>query len=357
TLHDCKQSTATINIYRTTPQFKIEIESFRDKVTPLANEQISFKFNIGDHPTDASMIMAMQSKALLSIAPSYFDLNVYGSYFPAPDLSNSLKGISSRSYWTELPKMKYPMIGIPGFNLYGHTFGRAPYVTNFTSRKLMVASAARGIDVDDAVETEIEEALCDEVVVCGYGADMTIPEPVREEAGSDEDSENDTFNYRPSEIPLAFFAPMLSTDAEGRLTYTYTVPDANTAWILKGIAYTPDLKTAKFEREIIASRPVMVQPTLPRFMRYGDTATVSASVMNASNSAQHVTTVVTLLDAENHPLSTHTFTDTIAPNSSATVSTPVTAPLTGTALIYRVKATAGNYTDGCILYSSDADDE
>ncbi len=34
--------------------------------------------------------------------------------------------------------------------------------------------------------------------------------------------------YRPAEVPLAFFRPMLVTDASGNLEITYTVPDANT---------------------------------------------------------------------------------------------------------------------------------
>ncbi len=344
TTYDCKQSTATVDIKRIPPQLDVEIESFRDKVTPLENEQISFKVNFGDQPSEAYLIMAMQSKALLSIAQSNFDFDVNGVYYYNPQLSNFLKGFSSRYYRDTLPNLKYPEIELPLYNLYGHTFGRAPYITNLRFHKLMATSA--GIDADNGAKSEYDSL--EEVVVTGYAAGVAAEAAVEEQAEvkDAEITEDDSFNYRPSEIPLAFFAPMLSTDAEGRLTYTYTVPDANTTWSLKGIAYTHNLQTATFEREVIASRPVMVQPTLPRFLRYGDSASVSASVMNATDSTQYITTVVTLLDADNHELSAHTFTDTVAANRSITVSTPVVAPLTGTALIYRVKATAGNYTDG-----------
>ncbi len=354
TVYNCNQSTANITIERPTHKLDVKIESFRDKVTPLANEQITFSTTIDSHPTEASLIMAMQSKALLSLAPSSFNIYVQGIYYPelrASELTNSSQSCYyARFYNGKIPQFKYPSVTIPSLNLYYHTYGSQQFST-FSSRKYLrgLAANSNANVVYDAVEQAPVFAQEEVVSVTNFSDgtnDLTIARGIDVNDSDAGESAADTFNYRPSEIPLAFFAPMLSTDAEGRLTYTYTVPDANTAWTLKGIAYTPDLKTATFEREIIASRPVMVQPTLPRFMRYGDTATVTASVMNATDSAQCITTVVTLLDADNHPLSTHSFTDTVAANSSVTVSTPVTAPLTGTALIYRVKATAGNYTDG-----------
>ncbi|MDE6831486.1 MAG: hypothetical protein K2J07_01955, partial [Muribaculaceae bacterium] len=59
-------------------------------------------------------------------------------------------------------------------------------------------------------------------------------------------------------------------------------------------------------------------------------------------------TTVTILDASSmRPLLTRTFTDTISPLGSTTVSTDYTVPADGCqALIYRIKSTAGTHSDG-----------
>ncbi|MDE6801629.1 MAG: hypothetical protein K2J06_02580, partial [Muribaculaceae bacterium] len=158
----------------------------------------------------------------------------------------------------------------------------------------------------------------------------------------------DDFQYRPSEIPLAFFEPTLQSDSDGRLTYTYTVPDANTEWTFQALAYTPAIVTDRLTRSVVASRPVMVQSNLPRYLRYGDETRIQASVMNLSDTAIQAVTTVTILDASSmRPLLTRTFTDTISPLGSTTVSTDYTIPPYGCqTLIYRIKSTAGTHSDG-----------
>ena len=63
---------------------------------------------------------------------------------------------------------------------------------------------------------------------------MLSDEEIAPDSGAPESGEQKTNDadgqYRPSEIALAMFRPMLTTDENGLLALTFTVPDANTTW-------------------------------------------------------------------------------------------------------------------------------
>ena len=109
-------------------------------------------------------------------------------------------------------------------------------------------------------------------------------------------SRRGTFHIQRPEVPLAFFKPMLETAADGRLSLTFTVPNANTTWGLRAVAFTDSLLSTTFMSEVTASKPVMVQPNLPRFLRVGDKVIIEASVMNGSDERLSVSTTVELFD-------------------------------------------------------------
>lgn len=160
-------------------------------------------------------------------------------------------------------------------------------------------------------------------------------------------AEEPQVNYRDSEVPLSFFRPELTTDADGNLELTFTVPDANTTWGMRAVAWTDSILTASHASDVIASKPVMVRPNLPRFLRSGDRVGVEALVMNATDSTFNVTaTVETFNPSDGKVISTDVRELTIAPQASATVGITVNAPADAPFLGYRVKAVAGRWTDG-----------
>ncbi len=140
---------------------------------------------------------------------------------------------------------------------------------------------------------------------------------------------------------------MLSTGANGSLTYSFTVPDANTTWVLNALAYTDALATGLDIREVIASKPVMVEPNMPRFLRTGDVADIRATVMNASDTAASVTTLFEILDpATGSVVDTQSVVSEIEAGGSATVKFSLSAPAVAGALMVRVKSSTDIYTDG-----------
>lgn len=93
----------------------------------------------------------------------------------------------------------------------------------------------------------------------------------------------------PIDMPLrtnfaetAFFYPQLRTDSAGVVSMVFTLPDALTTWKWMGFAHTKAMDYGLMTDTVVASKPFMVQPNLPRFVRAGDRAQVAVSLVNLS---------------------------------------------------------------------------
>ena len=190
----------------------------------------------------------------------------------------------------------------------------------------------------------------DEAVVVGFGQ-----QEKQAEAGSVPVDETD----RPS-VPIrtnlqetAFFFPQLQTDAEGNVTFKFTMPEALTEWKLMAFAHTTDWKTGFLEGKIKTQKDLMVMPNLPRFLRQGDGIRISAKVSNISTEALRGTAHIELLDATSlQPLATlnsglkdRSFT--VAEQQSTDVVWTFAVPDSlFNAVVIRISAKAGNFSDG-----------
>ena len=81
----------------------------------------------------------------------------------------------------------------------------------------------------------------------------------------------------------AFFFPQLKTDIEGKVSFSFTMPEALTRWKLQLLAHTTGLKSAKKTLQTVTQKELMVVPNAPRFLREKDTITLSAKITNLTN--------------------------------------------------------------------------
>ncbi len=140
---------------------------------------------------------------------------------------------------------------------------------------------------------------------------------------------------------------MLTTDEYGNLSYSFTVPNANTTWILSAMAYTSDLRTASLNRSAIASKPIMVAPNLPRFVRTGDVIFIESQIFNTTETTASAKTEVQIINPANGEiLQSETYTSEIGPNGSATVRTKVAAPFDIPFICFRIKSSTEGFSDG-----------
>ena len=89
-----------------------------------------------------------------------------------------------------------------------------------------------------------------------------------EDADAGASDTNTEADYRDAEVAQAFFVPSLTSDGEGNVDIVFTVPNANAEWQFESVAWTASLASARHSYTARSSKPVMVQPNLPRFLRH-----------------------------------------------------------------------------------------
>lgn len=344
---DCKTITETINIgQRKKRSIKIIGETFRDRLLPGATE--SWKLHLENQdgtPVKGAVALDMYNKALEAIMPHSFSLSldpvIYARNYLSIGHAYNYDRIN-QFIWSIGTKPGNGLV-VPVLQMYDEARGRYAcqssnevYLTAGISTMKMARSEsamAKTMVYDTAgmvAETVEEEAPCDESE--GGAANGTAP---------------DNYEYRDADVPMAVWAPSLTTDADGNLVYSFTVPNANTTWRLRAVAWSASMLTGQLMRDFVANKPVMVQPNAPRFLRAGDQATILASVINNTDSVSEVSTTIELINpATSEVFSSSVHTDTIQPMGTATVSIAVEAPADAAAVCYRVRSTSGGFSDG-----------
>ena len=76
----------------------------------------------------------------------------------------------------------------------------------------------------------------------------------------------------------AFFYSTLESDKKGIVEIPFSLPDSHTSWKLMLAAITEDMQNGFY----IASKPLMINPNLPRFVRTGDKVSISTRISNTT---------------------------------------------------------------------------
>lgn len=91
----------------------------------------------------------------------------------------------------------------------------------------------------------------------------------------------------------AFWNPALVTGDDGMAQFSVTLPDNLTTWRLTARAITADTLVGEQTIDIVASKPLLLRPTLPRALTVGDRPVLQAVVQNTTNTAIEATVQVT----------------------------------------------------------------
>ncbi len=168
--------------------------------------------------------------------------------------------------------------------------------------------------------------------------------------------QNSDIKLRKNFNETAFFFPALQTDAEGNISFSFTMPEALTQWKMMTLAHTKELASAVSTKTVVTQKQLMVQPNAPRFLREGDRMEFSAKIVNLTKKEITGTSQLELLDAgTNKPVDgwfKNVFANqyfTIPAGQSVAVKFPMEVPSNfNAAMMYRIKAiTKDNlYSDG-----------
>lgn len=82
---------------------------------------------------------------------------------------------------------------------------------------------------------------------------------------------------------LALFAPAMKTDGDGRAVTALALPDSLTRYRLMAVAVADEAFFGKGEATVTARLPLMVRPSAPRFLNFGDRAELPVVFQNQTD--------------------------------------------------------------------------
>ena len=151
----------------------------------------------------------------------------------------------------------------------------------------------------------------------------------------------------------AFFFPHLTTDSNGMVRMTFTMPEALTRWRFMGFAHGNSLQSGYLEGHAVTAKDLMVQPNPPRFLREDDTVEFTVKVSNQSAQQQTGNVRLTFNSALNDEPADKLLSNDhpdqpfdIPAKESRTFSWRITVPDGCGFLTYKAVAAAATVSDG-----------
>ncbi|MGE5496653.1 MAG: alpha-2-macroglobulin family protein, partial [Syntrophothermus sp.] len=309
--------TKEVNVPWSNKKLKLELETFRNKITPGETE--TWKIRVKDetgHPAESEVLAAMYDQSLDGLGYSTnWEFNIfndnYNSYwwntqnsFPA----GCFHSIGSSSYWyyKESPRIIYNELFYFGLaetgNIMYGSFGKFKSKTYESSQFKMspfsewipILGTIPNVPKDNANVVKVKE-LKEEAFTFRGGrmdalayslGDLNNSANKKMPGLSSSGDQNKLMNVitRKNFSETAFFFPHLITDDEGMAEFSFKVPEALTKWKFMAFAHTEDLSSGMLTSTAISQKQMMVQSLPPRFFRENDTIWLTARVSNLTDS-------------------------------------------------------------------------
>ena len=252
----------------------IKWKTFRDKLLPGQPEE--WKITVRDkagNPVSASMLASAYDASL----DKFSRHNWYFSHYfkrKVPSVYIKTLYVSNQFYMT-VP-YKYDIAGNGLEFIYSEDF------TCFMPLFFNYYGARRAIMTKTATPVEHENA----VVLSHSSTDNNLDteeDAVNAGGIAETDNENNIPVLRENFSETAFYYPCLRTDSTGTVTISFVMPDALTKWNFNGFVHTKEMDYGIVNNSFTTSKPFMVQPNMPRFVRVGDESSISSSLINMSD--------------------------------------------------------------------------
>lgn len=321
TVRDGRFLKEEVMLERTQPKKELQItwDSFRDRLK--AGDKETWSFTLRDdkgHPAEGVAVAVWMYDAALEafgkLAPwdpalrlkETVHSHLLGSYFVSVDKQSGGR-YPDGAWWTAWlgdkarGQFHSPFIKIPT------TSEEHKAENGYVEMLLEVASpmlyGARAATMDKAVTTSVRRKSAGP-----REAEVSAPE----------------VKLRKDFSETTFFLPELKTDSKGQVSWSFNAPEQLSRWRLVLNAHSRTLDHHVERRTVETSREFSIRPTLPRFVREGDAATLVTEVRNESPEAQRGTLTLELFDpASGAVRSTQQQTFDIAASSATTLSLPL----------------------------------
>lgn len=146
--------------------------------------------------------------------------------------------------------------------------------------------------------------------------------------------------------PLATFAPTVHTDSDGRAQVEVQLPDNLTRYRIMVVAVAGGKQFGTAESNLTARLPLMVRPSAPRFLNFGDQFELPIVVQNQTDQPMEVQVVAQVSNLELTAGAGQSVT--VPANDRVEVRFPATTFDPGTARI-QVAAVSGSFADAATI--------
>ena len=331
---------------------RLEWETFRDRLTPGQQEEWTLRIVRPDGtPADAQLMATLYDKSLDQLEAHNWSLGT-SLWLPTPSTSwnyGSWGGLS----WNGYLRQDVSFVSGLEFSHFDHDLYPARWVPR-RFRGRILERAVGGMVLEEAPMMLSKNAVVETEMMYDSAASRATAdemESAEEEIGTaDTDDSEEKIEVRENLNETAFFMPQLTTDSTGHVALRFTLPESLTTWRFMGAAHTKDMFCGIIDGEAVARKEVMVQPNMPRFLRHGDQAVITARVFNTTDRDISGKARLQLFDPEDESMVFEKTLDvTVKADGTATAAFDVDCrelPADAALLIARVSYKGEGFSDG-----------
>ncbi len=201
-----------------------------------------------------------------------------------------------------------------------------------------IARSVEGVTVVEEAEMMMDSAADDS----GTENYAVLPTMTAQAVADGDESGGEPIQVRTNFDALALFAPTVTTDANGQASVDVTLPDNLTRYRIMAVAVSGETLFGSAETNLTARLPLMVRPSAPRFLNFGDNFELPVVLQNQTDEELVVDVVVeatnvTLTEGNGQRV-------TVPANDRIEVRFPTTTEQPGLAR-FQFAAVSGSYAD------------
>lgn len=337
----------------TTPQFyasgwnNIGFSQVRSTVNNL---QIPLKYFFKRYADlDLNLSKTYNDRRVISQSGGYdFDMNIESALhgrLPGVDISASLQEAVVVGYGTK----KELTAATTALSIRGNSTAPLGYPLYIVDGKIV--SSVDDISSNDIIDMQVVK---DAATTAMYGARAANGVVLITTKNGAAKKAEEPLHVRTNFNETAFFFPQLTTDKDGCLSFTFTLPEALTEWKWQIFAHNKEANFGLTQRTIVSQKTLMVQLNAPRFLREGDKMELSAKVSNLSESKLSGQATLQLIDAITLQPVNNIFANSSATknfnaeaNQSTGISFGISVPFNyNKPVTWRIVAKAATFSDG-----------
>lgn len=352
---DGKLYSHTGSIRRAMPDTRLRLswKTFRDKLTPGQKETWTLTILSPDgKPANAQLLSTLYDKSLDAIKPHRWSLyNTMQQNVPYLTWARTINGSLSLNGYQSQKTLAEPS---PDFSHFDSDMFGWLYAKQFTAGTIALADGVRMAKHSQMLAAAAQTTMSSVEEVKSSNADAESKVFYTLESSTPaEEPKGETTQLRENLNETAFFYPALTADKQGNVSISFTLPESVTTWRFMGLAHDSLMNHGFINADAVASKDIMAQPNMPRFLREGDKATISTRIFNTTNKDVSGKVRLEILDPETEKvLATEEATFSVAANSTATETFDVDpqsfakAGTDRTLFIARVVAEGDGFSDG-----------